>query len=429
MTARQTSDEPWGEQLRRWREETKHWTQEDLVEQVVTLAFQDKDEVRGTKLTIEVLGRWERGEVKRPQAIYRRLLGQLGAPLPTTSARRVTSTTPRPSAALDLGATSPQPPAQQILLPGPPQLLGKGYDYGDSEYLESVRGYIGSLVSLDNRFGGDDLVRVATRFFGGVHNLIGSGAYDQRLESDLNAAAGELAEVVGWLAYDAEQHDLVRRMNQESLYFSRLAGDRTIELLTLQNSSMHALAMGRPGEALQLARSVLEGNGTLSPRVRALFLTRKARALAQMGDERALSTFREIEALHLDGVSNGDPAWAWWVDERELAWHEAMAGRDLRKLDALDEFEHSVEATAPTETRSQYLHRAYLLQAQVDAGSWSNIATTIETIIPLVHQVASTRTVVILRSVIEKSASLSTVPDGVHDSLSRLSATLDASAV
>jgi transcriptional regulator with XRE-family HTH domain len=93
--ALEASDEPWGEQLRRWREEAKHWTQEDLVEQVVTLAFQDKDEVRGTKLTIEVLGRWERGEVTRPQAVYRRLLGQLGAPLPTTKARSDTHTAPR----------------------------------------------------------------------------------------------------------------------------------------------------------------------------------------------------------------------------------------------------------------------------------------------------------------------------------------------
>ena len=107
----------------------------------------------------------------------------------------------------------------------------------------------------------------------------------RRLERDLHSAAGELAEVVGWLAYDAEAHDLCRRMNQESLYFTRLAGDRTIELLTLQNSSMHAASQGHPREALQIARSVLEGDYRLSPRLKALFLTRKARALAQSGDE------------------------------------------------------------------------------------------------------------------------------------------------
>jgi hypothetical protein len=118
-------------------------------------------------------------------------------------------------------------------------------------------------------------------------------------------------------------------MNQESLYFTRLAGDRDIELLTLQNASMHAASQERPAEALQIARSVLEGSYSLSPRLKALFLTRKARALAQGGDEGALRIFPEIRSLFLDGVSDNDPAWTWWIDERKLAWHEAMALRDL----------------------------------------------------------------------------------------------------
>jgi hypothetical protein len=187
-------------------------------------------------------------------------------------------------------------------------------------------------TSVDVNFGGADLVKLSMRFFRTLHDHLGSGTYDPGLERELNSAAGELAEVVGWLAYDAEEHDLTRRMNQESLYFARLAGDRTIELLTLQNSSMHAAHQGRPREALHIARSVLEGDYRLSPRLRALFLTRKARALAQGGDESALRLFPQIRSLFLEGVSDGDPAWAWWIDERELAWHEAMTQRDLGRV-------------------------------------------------------------------------------------------------
>ena len=99
----------------------------------------------------------------------------------------------------------------------------------------------------------------------------GTGAHESSLERDLQAAAGELAEVAGWLLYDADRQDDVRRMNQEALYFSRLAGDRTMELLTLQNASMHASFLGRPHEALQLANSVLESRDRLSPRVKTLF--------------------------------------------------------------------------------------------------------------------------------------------------------------
>ena len=244
-----------------------------------------------------------------------------------------------------------------------------------TELLDSIRGHIHEIVALDNRFGGADLIRLSVRFFRNLRDQLGMGSYDPRLERDLHSATGELAEVVGWLAYDAEAHDLCRRMNQESLYFTRLAGDKTIELLTLQNSSMHAAAEGRPREALHIARSVLEGDYKLSPRIKALFLTRKARALAQSGDESALRLLPEIRDLYLDGVSDADPAWAWWIDDRELTWHEAMVQRDLGLSGkAIDHFERSVMAIPANEIRSQYVHRAYLLQSQVDNNTWDAAA-------------------------------------------------------
>jgi transcriptional regulator with XRE-family HTH domain len=314
-------------------------------------------------------------------------------------------------------------------------LLGVSLDaanpeFGDSEYLQSVRSHIREIVALDNRFGGADLVRLSARFFRALHDHLGAGTYDPKLERDLQSTAGELAEVVGWLAYDAEAHDLARRMNQESLYFSRLAGDRVIELLTLQNSSMHAASQGRPREALQIAHSVLAGNYRLSPRLKALFLTRKARALAQGGDASALHLFPEIRDLFLDGVSDGDPAWAWWIDERELAWHEAMAQRDLGLASrAITQFERSVVATPATEIRSQYLHRAYLLQAQVDNSTWDAAEQTIRQLRPLAAEVASTRTVVLLRNILSQLAACDKVPSSLQEQATMLSAALDEAPV
>jgi hypothetical protein len=217
-------------------------------------------------------------------------------------------------------------------------------------------------------------------------------------------------------------------MNQESLYFTRLAGDKTVELLTLQNSSMHAAAEGRPREALHIARSVLEGDYRLSPRVKTLFLARKARALAQSGDESALLLLPEIRDLYLNGVSDTDPAWAWWIDDRELAWHEAMIERDLGLTNkAINDFERSVMATPADEIRSQYLHRAYLLQSQVDNSTWEAAERTAQELIPLAREVASTRTAVILRNISSQLAINSRVPSGFHEQFSALYRTLDES--
>jgi hypothetical protein len=301
-------------------------------------------------------------------------------------------------------------------------------DIEGSELLESINSHIHEIVALDNRFGGADLLRLSTRFFRNLRDRLGAGSYDPRLERDLHSATGELAEVVGWLAYDAEAHDLCRRMNQESLYFTRLAGDKTVELLTLQNSSMHAAAEGRPREAFQIARSVLEGDYKLSPRIKALFLTRKARALAQSGDESALRLMPEIRDLYLSGVSDSDPAWAWWIDDRELAWHEAMVHRDLGLAsEAIDHFERSVMATPADEIRSQYVHRAYLLQSRVDNNTWDAAERTAGQLIPLSREVASTRTVVILRNISGQLAKRTKVPSGLQDQFSMLCKALDES--
>jgi hypothetical protein len=203
-----------------------------------------------------------------------------------------------------------------------------------------------------------------------------------------------------------------------------------IELLTLQNASMHAGAQGRPREALQIARSVLEGDYQLSPRLKAMFLMRKARALGQGGDESGLRMFPEIRSLFLDGVSDGDPSWAWWIDEHELDWQEAMTERDLGLVDrAIGKFERSVAATPATEIRGQYIHRAYLLQAQVDNKTWDAAELTIRQVLPLATEVASARTVVLLRDTLSRLAIYDKVPPSLQEQAATLSAALDEAPI
>lgn len=127
-------------------------------------------------------------------------------------------------------------------------------EYVDAHYLVTARRHIKQIIALDNRFGGADLAKLTERLFRTVHDRLGKGAYSPRIRTDLFALAGELAEVAGWLSYDADRQDNVRRMNQEALYFTRLAGDKKIELLTLQNASMHAGFLNRPQEAFAYRR-------------------------------------------------------------------------------------------------------------------------------------------------------------------------------
>jgi hypothetical protein len=326
-------------------------------------------------------------------------------------------------------AASTQPVAGPLVLPAVDQHVPVEFDDPD-DYVESVRANVTRFVSLDNSFGGGEIVRLSTRYFAGLHAHLGTATYQPRIMRDLHSAAGELAEVVGWLAYDAEQHDLARRMNQESLHYTRLAGDKTLELLTLQNMSMHAAAQGRPGEALHIVRSVLEGDYQLTPRLKALFVMRKARALAQGGDDSAVKLMAEVRGRYEDGVTDRDPGWAWWIDERELDWHEAMILRDLgRSGVSLAKFEESAAGVPPDEMRSQYVHRAHLFQSQIETGAWQEAEQTLTQLRSLSVEVASTRATVLLLDTLASEPALGRAPKKFVEQARRLESTLKSTPV
>jgi hypothetical protein len=103
-----------------------------------------------------------------------------------------------------------------------------------------------------------------------------------------------------------------------------------------------------------------------------------------------------------------------------------MVQRDLGlSSQAIDHFERSVAATPADEIRSQYLHRAYLLQAQVDIGGWDAAEQTVQQLVPLSREVGSVRTVVLLRDLPKQLAVRAKVPPSFREMMGVFTATLD----
>ncbi|MDH3682493.1 MAG: bacterial transcriptional activator domain-containing protein [Acidimicrobiia bacterium] len=243
-------------------------------------------------------------------------------------------------------------------------------DYVDDADLVSLHQARDELVRLDNEIGAGGLIAPASTLLAVARHRLRNGAVRPHLERDLIAIVGEVAEITGWLAYDTEQHDLVRTMNYEALHWSRLVGDTSIELLTVQNAAMHASLNGHLGEAHLLISKVLESGTQLTPVVRGMFLMRLGRILAQRGDWAAIAAFEEARSLWANGPTDTDPTWAWWLDERELLWQEATARWDLgQATQAIEAFERSASAVPPAEVRSVFIHWAHLLRAQLAAGA------------------------------------------------------------
>jgi len=273
----------------------------------------------------------------------------------------------------------------------------------DDGYITGLRADIKRLVQMDQRYGGNETSSLILRAFRQIRKRMDSSEIRKGLNRDIHAVAAEVAEVAGWSLYDADEHEKAERINNESIKLSRLAGERGMELFVLQNMSMQASHLGRARESLNIARLVLEGD-PLSPRLQALFRIREARALARLKAEReARLQFSRARSLFLDGVREDDPAWAWWVDENELAWHEGMIELYLGKLhDCVEFFQSSADGIPSHRVRTSYNHRTSALMAHVLNESWVDAEDLMRSLLNHVGFVGSRRTDRLLEVVLRR---------------------------
>ena len=277
-----------------------------------------------------------------------------------------------------------------LLLPPIPTATGH---LADADYVEGIRRTSQRLVTLDGQHGADDIASLAVRSFRAVHHRLGTGAYQPKIERDLQSAAAELAEVAGWLLYDADRHAAARQLNTEALHYAHLAGDRGIEQLTLNNMGNHAVRLQRPAEALAIARR-LRASEPASPRLQAMVRLREAQALAASGQGTdARRAFAHTKSLFQDGLRDSDPPWAWWISEGELALQEAKGSGNLGdRSKAADLHALAVAVTPTSQPRDRLLRQAFQLEALVNVQAWADAETLLSLIMAYVGEIGSRRT-------------------------------------
>jgi transcriptional regulator with XRE-family HTH domain len=287
----------------------------------------------------------------------------------------------------------------------------------DGDPAASVRNMVARLVDLDTKFGGRDVAPLAVRAFRNARRYLGSGCYPSHQESDLYAAVGELAEVGGWICFDAEKQAQSHALSQEALFLCRLVGDRRTELLTLLNMSGQTAYVGKWRESLLIADSVLD-TFSLSPRVEAMFRLRQARLFSKTGQHHeTLRSFERISALFSEGVSDRDPDWAWWIDQTELDGQHGAA------LAELGEWDKSIPllSTAIELRGMPHYHVSFhvrLLSVFLKSGAWRDAESTVEELVHRADEIGSARAVTEIRNVGKFVHSCSDCPpalgDGVH---------------
>ena len=194
-----------------------------------------------------------------------------------------------------------------------------------------IRATAKHLMDIDFQFGGGYVRRMLLFYFRSEIVPMLREPHPGNLRSEIFGAAAEVAQLLGWSAYDAGRHGAAQRYFLRGLRLANEAGDPVLGGRLLSNLSHQANYLGHFDEALQFARAAqASARGRATDTVTAMFLAMEARALASSGDARMCA-----QALHLAEQAfarrdlSNDPEWIGYFDELELAGEAAHCFREL----------------------------------------------------------------------------------------------------
>jgi transcriptional regulator with XRE-family HTH domain len=281
------------------------------------------------------------------------------------------------------------------------ELLGTGLStatiqsvspFDDGSY---VRNTIAHLLDHDQRHGGDQVASAAVQVWRSEQRKldIETDPTKERLST-----VAELAEVSGWLLFDANRQNEAREAFIESQLLAGHAGDRPFQWFTLDLLAMQDVQRGHTGEALRIADELL-GQARVPQRVTLLARMRRARALAQAGERsRALADIDAARGGLQESVTGRDPGWTWWVNEIEVAGHHGEVLMSLGEHSAaLPHLQQARELVRPVGRGALYYMVAELTAFAV-LGAWRDCEATLTQLAPVLQEVSSARSRERLRS-------------------------------
>jgi hypothetical protein len=243
---------------------------------------------------------------------------------------------------------------------------------------------------LDDELGGDGLYPPLARY---VARVAATAAHDP---GDGLPAFARLSQMAGWLALDADRHGAARRHLTAAVYAAHEAGDTDLAASALAYLSLQETYRGRPGPALSLARTALDGAADPTPLTRTMLGARLARAQAGLGDRD--SCLRTLDRMRADFDRAGDrdePAWLSYVDLVEVTAQAGACHLDLGMTDdaaaTLAEAVTLLERRAPHRVRDRVHYLARLAACQLTAGEVDQACQTAAEAAALGDAVGSSR--------------------------------------
>jgi tetratricopeptide (TPR) repeat protein len=235
----------------------------------------------------------------------------------------------------------------------------------------AIRQTTAHLMSLDFQLGGGHTRKLLLFYFRDQVLPLFNALPESPRRGDLFLATAELAQMLGWSAYDAGRHGAAQRYFIYGLRLAREAGDDLLGARLLSNLSHQANYLGHFQNAVELARGAQSAAArSTSATTMAMLQSMEARALASLGDLRGCAA-----ALHRAEISfdrsdpTADPDWIRYFNAAELAGEAAHCFRDLRQPDETNRFATLAVAPADTPARTRAFINMVTATGALQAGS------------------------------------------------------------
>ncbi|WP_172386069.1 helix-turn-helix transcriptional regulator [Streptomyces sp. MNP-20] len=280
--------------------------------------------------------------------------------------------------------------------------------------VDDLQQRVHGLRLADDVIAGGDLIRPALRELRSAVKLYRESSRTEEVDRELLRQIGELAQIAGWIASDAGQHEEAERIYRLGISAARQARDGTLAGNLAGSLAYQLSNTGREVEGVHLARAALaEAGPDAHPKARALYLDRVAWAHTKAGEAQpAMRALGEAgEALSQDGARREPPAYLYWVDAGELQVMESRVYTELRRpLRAVPLLQDVLSRYDATHTRELALYLSWLAVALADANEPEEAAATAEHVITLSADVASERTAERVRTVLARLREFQDVP-------------------
>lgn len=196
---------------------------------------------------------------------------------------------------------------------------------------ERIRRTTAHLMDMDFQFGGGHTRRMLIQFFRDQVVPLLRKQHPDLVRREIFGAAAEVAQLLGWSAYDAGRHGVAMRYFTQGLKLAREADDHMLGARMLSSLSHQANYLGRFSDAVSFARAAQTATfGRATNTVTAMFLAMEARALASLGDRSGTAAaLNRAERAFETRDPAVDPEWIRYFDGLELAGEASHCFRDL----------------------------------------------------------------------------------------------------